>query len=146
MRLTYLGHAGFILEAAGKRILIDPWFYPAFLKSWFPFPDNRFLMTSVLEQKFDFLYVSHLHEDHFDSQFLAKLDKSATVLCPQYRSRGVGKKLASLGFRDLVSMDHRQSRQIANGITATMFLDTSHKEDSGLLLEIEGFRFLALND
>jgi len=33
MHLTYLGHAGFALEIHEKRILIDPWFYPAFLKS-----------------------------------------------------------------------------------------------------------------
>lgn len=146
MNLTYLGHAGFTLEVRGKRILIDPWFYPAFLKSWFPFPDNRFLMSPLSGQKFDFLYVSHLHEDHFDHQFLSTLDKSTVVLCPQYRSRGVGKRLASLGFKNLVPLGHRQSRKIADGIVATMFLDTSHKEDSGLLLEIDDFRFLALND
>lgn len=146
IRLTYLGHAGFILNAQNLSILIDPWFFPAFLRSWFPYPDNRFLLPSVLDQKFDFLYVSHLHEDHFDSEFLSKLDKSTAVLCPQYRSRGIGKRLASLGFRNLIPLAHRQSRQIAEGTTATMLLDTSHKEDSGLLLEIQGFRFLALND
>jgi UDP-MurNAc hydroxylase len=146
MRLTYLGHAGFIVDALGKKILMDPWFYPAFLESWFPFPDNRFLLSSVLEQKVDFLYVSHLHEDHFDHKVLSQIDKSTAVLCPQYRSRGVGKKLAALGFKNLIPLGHRQSRQIADGITATMFLDTSHKEDSGLLLEIGGFRFLDLND
>ena len=27
-----------------------------------------------------------------------------------------------------------------------MFLDTSHKEDSGLLVDVDGFRFLDLND
>ena len=146
MRLTYLGHAGFILEALDKRILVDPWFYPAFFQSWFPFPDNRFLASSIQNQKFDFLYVSHLHEDHFDSRFLAKLDKTAAVLCPQYRSRALGKRLASLGFKNLIPLNHQQSRQIADGITATMLLDTSHKEDSGLLLDIRDFRFLALND
>jgi UDP-MurNAc hydroxylase len=146
MRLTYLGHAGFIVEIRELRLLIDPWFYPAFLNSWFPYPNNRFLLPSVLDGKFDFLYISHLHQDHFDHNVLAQLDKSTTVLCPHHRSKGVGKKLASLGFRNLVPLSHKQSRQIANGIRVTMFLDTSHKEDSGLLLEVDGFRFLALND
>jgi UDP-MurNAc hydroxylase len=27
-----------------------------------------------------------------------------------------------------------------------MYLDTSHKEDSGLLLDMDGLRFLDLND
>lgn len=146
MRLTYLGHAGFIFESGNIRVLVDPWFFPGFLQSWFPYPDNRFLLSSVLNEKFDFLYVSHLHEDHFDRKLLAELDKSVTVFCPQYRSRGVGRKLASLGFRNLIPLSHKQSFRISNDMTATMFLDTSHKEDSGLLLDCGDFRFLDLND
>ncbi len=146
MQLTYLGHAGFIVETRGIKILIDPWFYPAFLESWFPFPDNRVLLPEISHQKFDFLYVSHLHEDHFDRRLLLSLDKSTPVLCPQYRSRAMGKKLASMGFKKLIPLGHKESRTIAPGVEATMLLDTSHKEDSGLLLESDGFRFLDLND
>jgi UDP-MurNAc hydroxylase len=145
-RLTYLGHAGFILEAGGARILMDPWFFPAFLQSWFPYPDNRFLLETVAGGRFDYLYISHLHEDHFDRRLLSQVDKSVKVLCPNYRSKGVGKRLARLGFRNLIPLSHKQSVDLPGGIQATMFLDTSHKEDSGLLLEYDGFRFLGLND
>ena len=146
MRLTYLGHAGFIVEARGLRILIDPWFFPAFLGSWFPYPDNRFLLDSVLDDKFDFLYISHLHEDHFDKKFLARFDKSIPVLLPNYRSKALGKKFVSMGFRNLIPFGHLQSKDLAQGVKATMLLDTSHKEDSGLLIECDGVRFLDLND
>ena len=144
--LTYLGHAGFILEASGARILIDPWFFSGFLQSWFPYPDNRFLLETVADGQFDYLYISHLHEDHFDRKLLSQLNKSIRVLCPNYRSKGVGKRLAALGFRNLIPLSHKQSIDLPGGINATMFLDTSHKEDSGLLLECNGFRFLDLND
>jgi UDP-MurNAc hydroxylase len=146
MRLTYLGHAGFIVELGGSRILIDPWFFSAFLNSWFPYPDNRFLLESVLQQKFDYLYVSHLHEDHFDARFLGQFCKDVAVLLPNYRSKALGKKFASLGFRNLIPLGHRQSADLPGGVKVTMLLDTSHKEDSGLLIEQDGFRFLDLND
>lgn len=145
-RLSYLGHAGFVLDAGGVRVLMDPWFFPAFLQSWFPYPDNRFLLETVAGGRFDCLYISHLHEDHFDRRLLADLDKSVKVLCPNYRSKGVGKRLARLGFRNLIPLAHKQQVELAGGLRATMYLDTSHKEDSGLLLEYEGFRFLDLND
>lgn len=145
-RIGYLGHAGFILEAGEVRILMDPWFFPAFLQSWFPYPDNRFLLDTVTGGRFEYLYISHLHEDHFDRRLLAQLDGSVKVLCPNYRSKGVGKRLARLGFRNLIPLSHKQSVELAGGVRATMFLDTSHKEDSGLLLEYDGFRFLDLND
>jgi UDP-MurNAc hydroxylase len=146
MHLTHLGHAGFILEIGRTRILIDPWFFPAFLKSWFPYPDNRFLLDSVVHQNFDYLYISHLHEDHFDRKFLAQLSKDIAILLPNYRSKTFGKKLAAMGFRNLMPLGHQKSADLAGGIKATMLLDTSHKEDSGLMIECDGFRFLDLND
>src|SRR5262249_57199801 len=51
-----------------------------------------------------------------------------------------------LGFTKIVPLAHKQSLQLAPGLTATVLLDTGHKEDSGLLLNMGGFRFLDLND
>src|SRR5689334_2901639 len=106
--IDYLGHAGFIVEHEGLRLLMDPWFYPAFLCSWFPYPDNRFLMKRVAEQRFDYLYVSHLHEDHFDQRFLSGVDRDVRILCPNYRTRGVQKRFQALGFTKIVPLDHKQ--------------------------------------
>lgn len=144
--ITYLGHAGFVVEHAGTRVLIDPWFHPAFLQSWFPYPDNRHLLPEVVGADVDYLYLSHMHEDHFDRQVLAQLDRDVTVLVPRYRSKAQERALRELGFTDLVLLGHRESHELAPGMTATMLLDTSHKEDSGLLLDMGGLRFLDLND
>lgn len=144
--ITYLGHAGFVVDYGGIRLLIDPWFFPAFLGSWFPYPDNRHLMDQLLSSRFDYLYVSHSHQDHFDVRFLAQLDRSTTVIVPKYRSGALKDALEALGFEDLVLLDHRQSWALAERLNVTMYLDTSHKEDSGLLVDMGGFRFLDLND
>jgi UDP-MurNAc hydroxylase len=145
-KIDYLGHAGFIAEYAGTRVLIDPWFYPAFLASWFPYPDNRFLLDRVTGGKFDYLYVSHTHEDHFDPRLLEQLDRNITILCPAYRTKALQKQFTALGFKKIVALGHKQSHELAPGFTATVLLDTGHKEDSGLLLDMGGFRFLDLND
>src|SRR4051812_21250383 len=145
-QIDYLGHAGFVAEHAGTRVLIDPWFYPAFLASWFPYPDNRFLAGGVTGGRFDYLYVSHTHEDHFDRRLLEGLSRDVTVLCPAYRTKALQKQFAALGFTKIIPLAHRQSLELAPGFTATVLLDTGHKEDSGLLLDMGGFRFLDLND
>lgn len=144
--IRYLGHAGFIVEHRGLRLLIDPWFYPAFLNAWFPYPDNRDLLPEVAGRQFDALYISHAHEDHFDERFLGYLDRSVKVLVPRYRSKVLARRLASVGFGNLVLLGHGEQHTLADGFTATMLLDTSHKEDSGLLLDLDGFTFLDLND
>jgi len=146
IQIEYLGHAGFVVQFAGKRVVIDPWFYPAFLKSWFPFPDNRFLVDSLTRRQFDYLYVSHTHEDHFDSRFLETVDRQTQIICPAYRSKSLLRKFKALGFTRIIPVAHKRSIELAPGSTATVFLDTSHKEDSGLLLNMGGYEFLDLND
>ncbi|MGR7001034.1 Rieske 2Fe-2S domain-containing protein [Yinghuangia aomiensis] len=142
-----LGHAGYEIEHAGVRLLIDPWFHPAFLASWFPFPDNRPLLASVAAGSYDLLYLSHEHEDHFDARTLGMLDRdAATVVVPRFRSKSLVRRVTQLGFRNVVALGHRESYEAADGFVLTMLLDTSHKEDSGLVVDLGGFRFLDLND
>jgi UDP-MurNAc hydroxylase len=71
---------------------------PAFFGSWFPFPDNSWLDWGRLG-KADYLYVSHLHRDHFDAENLRRnVRKDATVLLPQYVTDELETELAALGF------------------------------------------------
>jgi L-ascorbate metabolism protein UlaG (beta-lactamase superfamily) len=51
MKITYLGHAAFIIETEGKKILIDPY-------------DPGMLGMQWKEQSADIVCVSHNHEDH----------------------------------------------------------------------------------
>ncbi len=98
MRVTSLGHAGLFVETAGGSVLCDPWFTPAFFASWFPFPSNADVDITQLRRP-DYLYVSHLHHDHFDPRFLQRhVDKDVTVLLPDYPTDDLREGLQALGF------------------------------------------------
>lgn len=98
MKITVTGHAGMLLDTAGGRILCDPWLYPAYYASWFVFPDNSALDWATLGDC-DYLYVSHLHHDHFDAENLARhVAKSATVLLPDFPVDDLEDALRELGF------------------------------------------------
>lgn len=144
--IQYLGHAGFIVNRKQIKLLIDPWFYAAFLMSWFPFPDNRFLLEALLKEHFDYLYISHSHDDHFDPRVLSALNKDLKILCPDFCSNSVYKRLRAHGFKNILRLKHGQQIDLDTGMQATMFLDTSYKEDSALLLQLDDFKFLDLND
>ena len=98
MKVTFLGHAGLFLETAGGTILCDPWFNPAYFASWFPFPSNEFLDLGAIASP-DYLYISHLHHDHFDPDFLAaRVSRAATVLLPKFPIGELRQALSDLGF------------------------------------------------
>ncbi|MGK2853156.1 MAG: Rieske 2Fe-2S domain-containing protein, partial [Microbacteriaceae bacterium] len=71
---------------------------PAYFASWFPFPDNSGLDWDALGDC-DYLYVSHLHKDHFDPALLrAHVNKDAVVLLPDFPVPDLRRELESLGF------------------------------------------------
>src|SRR6202012_3660096 len=69
--VTSVGPAVFLTETGAGRIMCDPWVNPAYFASWFPFPDNSTLDWDALGDC-DYVYVSHLHKDHFDAKLLAE--------------------------------------------------------------------------
>lgn len=142
--VQHLGHAGIKYVNVGVSLTMDPWFYPAFLKSWFPYPDNRHLLEEALDS--DYIYISHAHEDHFDREFLKQVDPCRTTLIiPRFRSKYLEREILKLGFSPIV-LGHGESTILPTGIKLTMLLDRSHKEDSALLVDCGDFRFLNSND
>ena len=102
MQVTSIGHAGFHVQTEAGSVLCDPWVNPAYFGAWFPFPDNTGLDWDALGAC-DYLYVSHLHKDHFDPELLAKhVSKDARVLLPEYPVPDLRRELEGLGFHDFV--------------------------------------------
>lgn len=102
MQVTSVGHAGFRIDTEAGSILCDPWVHPAYFASWFPFPDNTGLDWDALGDC-DYLYVSHLHKDHFDPALLrAHVNKDAVVLLPDYPVPDLRRELEGLGFHTFV--------------------------------------------
>src|SRR5437867_2251249 len=98
VRITGTGHASMRIDTPAGSILCDPWVNPAYFASWFPFPDNSALDWDALGDC-DYLYVSHLHRDHFDAEHLRRfVSKKATVLLPEYPTSELRDQLSALGF------------------------------------------------
>jgi UDP-MurNAc hydroxylase len=104
MQITCLGHAGLFIETRFGTILCDPWKNPAYFDSWFVFPDNSGLDWDRYGRA-DYLYVSHLHKDHFDPRNLREhVSREATVLLPDYPVPDLRTALEGLGFTRFVLM------------------------------------------
>jgi UDP-MurNAc hydroxylase len=112
VRVTYLGHAGLRIDTAHGSILCDPWANPAYFGSWFVFPDNSGLDWDHLGQA-DYLYVSHLHQDHFDPALLRDhVSPAATVLLPDFPVPDLRESLKRLGFTRFCTMPSGKAVQL----------------------------------
>lgn len=149
MRVTVVGHAGLFIETRFGSVLCDPWFVPAFHGSWFVFPRNDGLDTSRLANP-DYLYVSHLHGDHFDASFLAdRVSKATTVLLPDFPTPELERGLRQLGFEHFVACPNGEPVDL-DGLDLTIFAETAPSDgpigDSALLVSDGTGRVFNQND
>lgn len=90
-----------------------PWVNPAYFASWFPFPDNTALDWDALGDC-DYLYVSHLHKDHFDANHLRDhVNKDAVVLLPDFPVPDLRNELQKLGFHRFVETSDSVKHQVS---------------------------------
>ncbi|GAA4701961.1 Rieske 2Fe-2S domain-containing protein [Phytohabitans rumicis] len=150
MRVTGTGHASMRIDTPAGSILCDPWVNPAYFASWFPFPDNSQLDWDHLGQV-DYLYVSHLHRDHFDAEQLKRfVSKKATVLLPEYPTSELEDQLRDLGFTSFIATKTNEVVELDGGLNIMIQALTSPTDgpigDSSLWVEYDGVRLLNQND
>ncbi len=130
MKVTFLGHAGLYVETRHGSILCDPWFNSAFFASWFPLPSNEELDPRLFGSP-DYLYVSHVHEDHLDRDFLREhVSKDAAVILPDHPLDLVHRELEALGFTRFV--ETKANVPLELGGLRVMTISTVHPEDGPL--------------
>jgi len=137
MKITYLGHAGFLVETARAVIIMDAWLSPfgAFDAAWFQFPCNHHLLELVREKlrtrgKEKYIYISHEHKDHFCQWTLEQLDsEDFTFVIPKFRRPVLYDQI-----------------KIPDGYLKIYAEDSELNRDSGILVCAEGQRFLNIND
>lgn len=150
MDVTFLGQAGLYIETKAGSILCDPWFNPAFFGAWYPFPANDGIDPARIGHP-TYLYVSHLHHDHFDPRFLRQhVSTEATVLLPDYPLDKLEKELTELGFTKFIKTRDCEPVELPGGLRAMIMALVAPTDgpigDSALLLDDGEVRLLNMND
>ncbi len=150
MQITCLGHAGLHIETRCGTILCDPWMNPAYFDSWFVFPDNSDLDWDHYGQA-DYLYVSHLHKDHFDPELLSKhVSRDVTVLLPDFPVPDLRNELEKIGFTQFIVMPNAKVVEVGDGLRLMVQALQSPADgplgDSALAVDDQTARILNQND
>ena len=100
MNITYYYHACVGIKTPDLSILCDPWFTePIYDGSWYQFPKFENAIDRIPE--YDYIYISHVHPDHYDPVFLkAYLNKysSCKILIANFKNNILHQELVRNGF------------------------------------------------
>ncbi len=145
MKFQVLSHAGLLVKSSlGKSLICDPWLVgSSYWRSWWNYPPvSKELVDSL---KPDYIYLTHVHWDHFHGTSLNKFSKETPIIIPKGGYKRIKEDLNYLGFYNIIELKHGESKQLDKDFTITsyqvwMFLD------SALLIQCEGTTLLNLND
>jgi UDP-MurNAc hydroxylase len=157
MKITYLGHAGFFVETEETILIMDAWVsnHGAFDGGWFQFPCNHQMgdfvvnkLTLNSDRKNVYVYVSHEHKDHFDKQFLKRIDGfNFKYIIPRFRRTLLFDEIRSFTKNEIVLCEDEQILTIGSDEKLIIFSDDSElNRDSAIFFESGGRNFLNLND
>ena len=142
-----------LIDTVDGSILCDPWFIPAFFGSWFVFPRNDQLSDELVAriESADFLYISHLHGDHFDEPWLANhISRDTTVLIPGYPTRELERRIRALGFNNIIRTVDTEPTALGPNVTVAIHVETSITDgpggDSALVVSDGSVRIVNQND
>lgn len=114
MKLTYLQSASVVIEDKNVKILCDPWLVDgAYLGSWALYPPYDF--KPELFSDVDFIYISHIHPDHFNIPTLKQLKKNIPILIHDFPVKYLKNNLEKLGF-EVIEIPHDKRVHLKNNI------------------------------
>lgn len=114
MKITHLTSATEIVEVNGLKILTDPWLDDGiYYGSWYLYPPYT-LPDSTIDD-IDYVYVSHIHPDHFCDATMQRLDKSTPILIHRYQEPFLKRRIESMGFQ-VVELENNQRTHLKNDV------------------------------
>lgn len=155
MKFTNLGGATGILEHKGKRILFDPWLDEGiFHGAWHHYPPVNLPENSIKALgRFDYIYISHIHEDHCSLETLKQLNTDAEVIIMERTPNFVLQFIQrnNLNFKKVHLIPPWKKVSITEDLEVAMVTaDPAHELnfmiDSGLILNWDGFVIYNSND
>ncbi len=152
MRIINLGGATAILEHRGKRMLFDPWLDDGiFHGAWNHYPPLALGLEDV--GPLDYIYISHIHEDHCSAGTLRALDPGAEVLIMDRRPNFVARFLDRHDFRfkAVHLIPPRTPTHLGDGLWVDMLEadpgdEMAYMVDSALILRWDDFVLYNAND
>ncbi len=147
---TYYGHNCFLFETDSCLFLIDPWFSNkgAFFGSWFQYPANHQYADVVIQaakHKALVVFITHEHLDHFDLEFISRLDL-VRVIIPEYQDKFMIESLVAMGIETL-EVPHNTDIDVSCDISIKLLIsDVGINHDSAILVRTPAGTFFNQND
>ena len=124
------------IEVNKRKLVCDPWIGNTNESAWYsyPFLADEFFLNKINP---DFIYISHLHCDHFDPKTLINYKKKNTkIIIKKFKNKRLRNKILNLGYSNIIELVEWKKTKISNEFNITIIPQMS-SNSSDLEDEIE---------
>ena len=144
MRFQILSHAGLLVECQGKQLICDPWLLGScYWRSWWNYPPVKKELIESLKP--DYIYLTHIHWDHFHAVSLKKFHKDTPIIIPKDHLERFKQDLIHSGFDNIIEISHGEKYSLTEGFDITSY-QFNFVTDSGLIIEGDDTTLFNAND
>jgi hypothetical protein len=106
LKLTHFANSFISVESKNSTIVCDPWIGKTSDNGWFSYPYKN---SNRIDDKIfnsDFIYISHLHCDHFDIKTLKKFkNKDLTFLIKKFKNGVLKKRIKKFTNKKIIEIE-----------------------------------------
>jgi len=103
------------VTSSNKKIICDPWIGTTNESAWYSWPFYNKSNSFLNQIKPDFIYISHLHCDHFDPKTLSKYNnKNTKIIIKKFKSKRLKNKIKDLGFKKIIELNPWEKKKICD--------------------------------
>ncbi|HUJ79722.1 MAG TPA: hypothetical protein VLY45_05340 [Nitrospiria bacterium] len=115
-----MSHAGLHVEHNGCSVVMDPWLVGScYWRSWWNFPEVAVDPASLTP---DYIYLTHIHWDHFHGPSLKKFSRKTVILIPWDRYDRMKRDLNAMGFGNVKEIPDGIPYRLAEDLYLTPYL------------------------
>ena len=119
-KITHFANSFINIESDSSMITCDPWIGKTTSNGWFSYPIQN---KGKIDKKYfdsDFIYISHLHCDHFDIKTLKKFkNKKLTFLIKKFDNATLKKRLQKI-TNNIIELDPFKKKIINKDFTVAI--------------------------
>lgn len=105
MKITHLSNSFIKVELNGTKIVCDPWVGMANHGGWHAYPEFDEDELIKLVSDADYVYISHVHSDHYDPDFLLKSGLTAKkFIIKEFAHPILKNRLLKLGVQSVIEI------------------------------------------
>jgi len=126
MQITHYANSFVSIKENKTLIACDPWLGYGLENGWLSFPIYKNGHQILEKIKPTYIYISHLHCDHFDKTNLKKFkNKNIKIIIKNFKNKRLKSKIAELGFKNIIECEEWKKYKLGKDLSIAIIPQVS---------------------